>query len=72
MEDLDFLVDFVARNSNKIVKIRFGRKNQVSRQYVHIWANGTCYTSSNERDDQEYDFFSFLTFKNILTLKHFI
>ncbi len=34
----------------------------MSHQHVHIWAKDTCYTSLNERDDQEYEFFSFITF----------
>lgn len=29
----------------------------MSHQRVHIWAKDTCYTSLNERDDQEYEFF---------------
>jgi hypothetical protein len=29
-------VDFVAGNSNKIAKIGFGRKNELSPQCVHI------------------------------------
>jgi hypothetical protein len=38
-------VDFVAGNSNKLQKkIGFGRKNQLSPQRVHTWANGTSYT----------------------------
>ncbi len=30
MEDIDFGVDFVAGNSNKLQKIEFGQKNQLS------------------------------------------
>jgi hypothetical protein len=45
VKDIDFLVDFVAENSKKIAKIGFGRKNQLSPQFVHTWANGTGYTS---------------------------
>jgi hypothetical protein len=37
-----FGVDFVAGNSNKIAKIGFGRKNQLSPQCVHTWFNGTA------------------------------
>jgi len=40
VEDIDFCVDFVVGNSKQ-----FGRKNQLSLQYVHTWANGTGYTS---------------------------
>jgi hypothetical protein len=41
VEDIDFWVDSVAENSNKLPKIGFGRKNQLSFQCVHTWANGT-------------------------------
>ncbi len=34
----------------------------MSCQCVHISANDTCYTSLNEMDDQEYDFFSSIIF----------
>ncbi len=38
MEDIDFReVDFVAKNLNKLQKIEFGRKNQLSPQCVHTW-----------------------------------
>jgi hypothetical protein len=30
MEDIDFSVDFIAGNSNKLQKIGFGSKNQLS------------------------------------------
>ncbi len=40
MEDIDFGVDFVARNSNKLQKIGFGQKiNQLSPWCVHTLAN---------------------------------
>jgi hypothetical protein len=39
---LIFEWDFV---SNKLQKIEFGRKNQLSPQCVHTWANSTGYTS---------------------------
>jgi hypothetical protein len=46
VKDIDFWVDFVAGNSNKFTKIiGFGRKNQLSHQYVPTWPNGTGYTS---------------------------
>jgi len=35
------MFDFVAR----IVKIGFGRKNQLNPQCVHAWANDTSYTN---------------------------
>jgi hypothetical protein len=39
-------VDFVAGNSNKFTKIGLeGKKNQLSSQCVHTWANGTGYTN---------------------------
>jgi hypothetical protein len=42
---LIFWVHFVAENSNFFAKIGFERKNQLSPQFVHTWANGTGYTS---------------------------
>ncbi len=46
MEDIDFRgVDFVvAGNLNKLQKLGFGRKNQLSPQCVHTWVNNTSYT----------------------------
>jgi hypothetical protein len=40
-----FWVDFVARNSKKLQKNWFGRKNQLSLQCIHTWANGIGYIS---------------------------
>jgi hypothetical protein len=40
-----FRVNFVAGNSNKLQKLGFGMKNQLSPQCVHNWAKGTGYTS---------------------------
>jgi hypothetical protein len=41
-------VNFVVGNSNKLQKIGFGRKNELSPQCVHTWANNTGYTSHHE------------------------
>jgi hypothetical protein len=35
VKDIDFLADFVGENSNKLLKIRLGRENQLSPQCVH-------------------------------------
>jgi hypothetical protein len=35
-----------------ISKIVFGRKNQLSPQCVHTWANGTRYTSLNKEGEE--------------------
>jgi hypothetical protein len=35
VEDIHFLMDFVAENSNKLQKIGFGTKNQLNPQCVH-------------------------------------
>jgi hypothetical protein len=43
---LTFWVDFVAENSNKLQRIGFGMKNQLSPWCVHTWANSTGYTST--------------------------
>jgi hypothetical protein len=40
-----FLVDFVVENSKKLQKNGSGRKNQLSLQCVHTWANGIGYIS---------------------------
>jgi hypothetical protein len=47
-KDIDFWVDIVARNSNKLQKLGLEHKNQLSPQCVHTWANGTGYTSRSE------------------------
>ncbi len=36
---------FVCWKFKKIAKIGFGKKNQLSAQCVHTWANDTCYTN---------------------------
>jgi hypothetical protein len=36
MEVIDFGVNFVVGNSNKLQKIRFGKKNHLGAQCVHI------------------------------------
>ncbi len=43
-----FLSGFCCWKFKKIAKIGFGRKNQLSPQYVHTWANGAGYTSINK------------------------
>jgi hypothetical protein len=46
VKDIYFWVDFVDGNSNKFTKIGLeGKKNQLSPQCVHTWANGTGYTN---------------------------
>jgi hypothetical protein len=42
-----FLSGFCCWKFTKITKIGFGRKNQLSPQYVHTWANSAGYTSIN-------------------------
>jgi hypothetical protein len=36
VKDIDFLVNCIAENSNKLQKIGFGRKKQLSLPRVHI------------------------------------
>ncbi len=43
--NIDFFIRFVVGNSNKLQKIGFEKKNQLSPQCVHTWANGLGYTS---------------------------
>ncbi len=45
MEDIEFWVDFVARNSNKLQKLGLGGKINWAPKCVHTWPNGTAYTS---------------------------
>ncbi len=48
MEDIDFLVNFVDGNSNKLQKLGLeGKKYQLSLQGVHTWANIIGYTNVN-------------------------
>ncbi len=43
-----FLSGFCCWKFKQIAKIGFGRKNQLSPQYVHTWANSTSYSSHCE------------------------
>ncbi len=45
MEDIDFGVDFVVGNSNKLQELGLERKNHLSSHCVHTWANGTSNTN---------------------------
>ncbi len=51
MQDIDFWMDFVAGNSNKLQKIGFGRKNQLSPQCVHL-LNLEFFNSGNVKNKE--------------------
>jgi hypothetical protein len=44
MEFFDFLSEFCCWKIKQIAKIGLRRKNQLSPQFFHTWANGTSYT----------------------------